>query len=250
MGSQVVLDLISATIIFGSLLVIGIRMNAFTSENMQKIRSDVIVQENLVAVISMVEYDFRKIGYIANADSALDSEHSAIIEADSSHIKFITDYGNSPGVKFTTEPGGKTDTIEYRYGLTASDLVTWTPNPRDRYLYRNFNWAEMANPAKVSLGVTRFKLTYYDFQDSNITPYERPSLGAPLNPPFNGNSVYATNPTTQINTIQIDIEIQSWVKVEVDTTLYGIDTKRDTLTAYQTSYWRQIRLAAKNLRNR
>jgi hypothetical protein len=244
MGSQVVLDLISATIIFGSLLVIGLRMNAFASDNMQRIRGDVIVQQNLVSVITLVEYDFRKIGYVANADSALDPERGAIIEADSVHIKFFTDYP-----PYTTAGGGK-DSIEYRFGLTNADLVTWTPNPNDRYLYRNYNGAEMANPIKVSLGVTRFKLTYYDFQDSNITPFERPSPSAPLNPPFNGNSVYASNPTTQINTIQIDIEIQSWLKVEVDTTLYGLDSKRDTLTSYQTAYWRQIRLAAKNLKNR
>ncbi len=244
MGSQVVLDLISATIIFGSLLVIGMRMNAFTSENMQVIRGNVIVQENLVALITLVEYDFRKIGYIANADSALDSEHGAIIEADSSHIKFITDY-----VPLTTA-SGSTDTIEYRFGLTNADLVTWTPNPIDRYLYRNYNRAEMLNPAKVNLGVTRFRLTYYDFQDSNITPGMRPSPSAPINPAFNGNSVYNTNPTTQINTVQIDIEIQSWIKVEIDTSLYGINAKSDTLDQYQTAYWRQIRLAAKNLRNR
>ncbi|MDP1677126.1 MAG: hypothetical protein Q8L88_09680 [Bacteroidota bacterium] len=244
MGSQVVLDLISATIIFGSLLVIGLRMNAFTSDNMQRIRGDVIVQQNLVAVISLVEYDFRKIGYVANSDSTIDSEHGAIIEADSNHIRFITDYP-----PFTTS-GGRTDTIEYKFGLTNDDLVSWTPNPNDRYLYRNFDKAEMDNPVKISLGVTRFKLTYYDFQDSNITPNERPTPSSPPNPVFNGNSVYATNPTTQINTIQIDIEIQSWVKVEVDTALYGLDTQSDTLTSYQTAYWRQIRLAAKNLRNR
>ncbi len=244
MGSQVVLDLISATIIFGSLLVIGMRMNAFTSENMQRIRGDVIVQQNLVAVITLVEYDFRKIGYFASADSALDSEHSSIIEADSNHIKYYTDYA-----PLTTDGGG-IDSIEYRFGLTNDDLVSWTPNPNDRYLYRNFNGTEMANPAKISLGVTQFKLTYFDFDDNNITPGFRPTPISPPNPPFNGNSVYATNPTTQINTIQIDIEIQSWVKVEVDTALYGLDTKSDTLTSYQTAYWRQIRLAAKNLRNR
>jgi hypothetical protein len=192
----------------------------------------------------MVEYDFRKIGYIANADSSLGPDYGAIVEADSSHIKFYTDYE-----PFTTNGGG-IDSVEYRFGLTAGDLVTWTPNPNDRYLYRNYNAAEMDNPAKVSLGVTQFKLTYYDYNDSNITPGVRPTPSSPINPDFDGNSVYDFNPTTKINTIQIDIEIQSWVKVEVDTALYGLNAKADTLTSYQTAYWRQIRLAAKNLRNR
>jgi hypothetical protein len=245
MGSQVILDLISATIIFGSLLVIGMRMNAFSSENMQAIRGDVIVQENLVAMISLIEYDFRKIGYVANADSALDAEHGAILEATSTKIIFCTDYE-----PLTTETGGRIDKIEYRLDTTAAGLVSWTPNPNDRYLYRNYNDAEIASPKKINLGITRFRLTYYDFEDSNITPGVRPSPSAPINPAFTGNWVYGTNPTTRINTIQIDVEIQSWVKVEVDTMLYGFNSKSDTLTQYQTAYWRQIRLAAKNLRNR
>ena len=75
MGSQTILDLIASTIVFGTLLVIGIRLNSNSSENMQKIRSDVTVQQNLVALVSTLEYDLRKLGYSTSPDS-LDSSTS------------------------------------------------------------------------------------------------------------------------------------------------------------------------------
>jgi type II secretory pathway component PulJ len=63
MGSQTILDLIASTMVFGTLLMIALRLNGGTMENMQSFREDILVQQNLVAVTVLLEYDFRKIGY-------------------------------------------------------------------------------------------------------------------------------------------------------------------------------------------
>src|SRR3990172_2333124 len=128
MGSQTILDLIAATIVFGSLLIITLRTNAFTSDNMQRISGDVVVQGNLVALVSTIEYDFRKIGYFPDPDIR-DPDYGAIKIATATRFVFYTDY----------PPYGFLDSIEYKLDTTTSGLATWTPNPNDRYLYRNFN---------------------------------------------------------------------------------------------------------------
>ena len=219
MGSQTILDLIASTIVFGTLLVIGIRLNTNSSENMQKIRSDVTVQENLVALVTTLEYDMRKLGYTTNPDS-LDSR-DAIVYADTSEIKFLTDYDRD----------GDIDQIWYRLGDTVGvDAPEWTPNPRDRYLFRTIN---DESEQKVYLGVTIFKLRYFDTQKDTLFP--------PFDP--------TTNPLSAIFTIEISVMCESWVATQVDSSQFGLGATGDK-EVYQTAYWRQIRLAAKNLKNR
>ncbi len=93
----------------------------------------------------------------------------------------------------------------------ASELLN-TPNPRDRILYRVVN-SEV--PVGVNLGVTQFNLTFFDV------------LGNLINFPIAVPG--------EIYTMQIDITVE-------DVAAY--DEK------YSTAFWRQIRLVAKNLRNR
>jgi len=119
---------------------------------------------------------------------------------------------DSTGIDYLTDvdSDGIVDTMHYYLGPT-SELLS-TPNPRDRILYRVVN-SEV--PVGVNLGVTQFNLTFFDV------------LGNPISFPI-------TVPG-QIYTMQIDITVE-------DVAAY--DEK------YSSAFWRQIRLAAKNLRNR
>jgi len=66
MGSQVVLDLIASSLTYGTLLLMAIRLNGTVQESVQMYNGDVLVQSDLITVIQMIEYDFRKIGYCAD----------------------------------------------------------------------------------------------------------------------------------------------------------------------------------------
>lgn len=119
---------------------------------------------------------------------------------------------DSTGIKYLTDvdSDGNVDTMHYYLGPT-SELLS-TPNPRDRLLYRVVN-SEV--PVGVNLGVTQFNLTFFDV------------LGNLINFPIAVPG--------EIYTMQIDLTVE-------DVAAY--DEK------YSSAFWRQIRLAAKNLRNR
>jgi hypothetical protein len=102
------------------------------------------------------------------------------------------------------------DTVKYILG-PASEL-TQTPNPNDRMLYRVINNAPMVG---ANLGVTEFKLKYFD-PFGNIIPL----------PILNPSKIY---------TMQIDLTVE-------DVAAYNQE--------YNRVFWRQIRLAARNLENR
>lgn len=121
-------------------------------------------------------------------------------------------YAKSDGIKYLTDidRDGKVDTIYYYIG-PASELI-YTANPRDRFLYRVVN---KENPVKVNLGVTQFDLVYYNV-DKEIIPI-------PVTVPG------------EIYTIQISVAVED---------IEAYDQK------YSQVFWRQIRLVAKNLKNR
>jgi len=119
---------------------------------------------------------------------------------------------DSTSIKYLTDvdSDGNVDSIHYYLGPT-SELLS-TPNPRDRFLYRVVN---NEAPDGVNLGVTQFNLCFFDV------------LGNLINFPI--------AVTGEIYTMQIDLTVE-----DVD----AYDEK------YSTAFWRQIRLAAKNIRNR
>jgi len=119
---------------------------------------------------------------------------------------------DSNRIQFLTDVNsdGNVDTMLYYLGPTSE--LSQTPNPRDRFLYRVVN---NEAPVGVNLGVTQFQMTFYD------------ALGNELNFPI------AT--PGEIFTMQIDLAVE-------DVAAYN--------EQYSTAFWRQIRLAARNLRNR
>lgn len=199
MGFSTLIDILGSTIAGGMLMMILFRLNDAAVQNTYNYGNDLIVQQNLVEVVTLLEYDFKKIGYCKDWTKIPDPSQ-AIISADSTSITFLTDQNND----------GIVDTMRYYVG-SPNDLST-TPNPNDRMLYRVVN---NATPASANLGITQFKLIYYDALMNKL-------------------SFLITNPS-QIQTIQLSITVESPYSYAND---------------YQRVFWRQVRLSAKNLRNR
>jgi len=215
MGSQTILDLIASTMVFGSLLLIVLRINTGNAENIQMYQGDLLVQQNLVEITRLLEYDFKKIGYCKDP-TKIPNPSLAIRYADSVKIKFLTDFPT------TADPQGDgiLDSLTYYVGPTSE--ASATPNPYDRLLYRVEN---NSTPRGVNLGVTQFELKYFDaFRDSIPSPVTNCGL---------------------IQYMQITIEVQNLAAAD---TL--IVNKAAFDRPYQSAFWRQVRLVAKNLRNR
>lgn len=214
MGSQVILDILASSLTFGTLLLMAIRLNGSVNENLQRYNGDLIVQDNIVTVISMIEYDFRKIGYCKDPLQIPDPS-KAIILADSNRIKFYTDLA-TPG---NPDGDGSKDILYYYLGPTSE--LSMTPNPRDRILYR----VENNKPPKgANLGVTFFDLKYFDALND--------TLSFPINNPG------------QIWALQITIQVENLAAA----TLVYNTAKFDN--QYSSAFWRQVRLVSRNLKNR
>ncbi|MFA6456291.1 MAG: hypothetical protein WCW40_05660 [Bacteroidota bacterium] len=214
MGSQTILDLIASSLVFGSLMLIALRLNGGTMENVQAFREDILVQQNLVAVSELLEYDFRKIAYCKDY-TVIASPTEAIRFADTSKIIFWTDFST------VSHPygDGVLDSMTYYVGPTSELSVT--PNPYDRLLYRVEN---DATPIGVNMGVTTFSMKYYDALHNELsTPVDSCQM---------------------IQYMQITIQVEHPVKW---TKFYNTATYD---TVYQSAFWRQVRLVAKNLNNR
>lgn len=208
MGFSTILDILGSTLIGGMLLLILFRINDAAVENNYMYGGELVVQQNLVAIVELLEFDFRKIGYCEDWEK-LSNPLTYIISADSNSIKFRTD----------VDSDGIVDSMTYYTGPTSE--LTSTPNPRDRFLYRVVN---DETPVGTNLGVTQFNLVYYDALGNKLTsPVASPDL---------------------IQMIEINIRVED---------VYGYDTEnieKADQDMYASAFWRQIRLAARNLKNR
>ena len=208
MGFSSILDIMGSTLIGGMLMLILFRVNDATVENNYMYGGELVVQQNLVAVVELLEFDFRKIGYCEDW-TKLANPLDYIVSADSNSIKFLTDLDSD----------GNVDSLTYFSGPVTE--LTGTPNPRDKLLYRVEN---DETPIGTNLGVTQFELVYYD------------ALGAKLASPVASPDL--------IQMIEINIRVED---------VYGYDTAnegKEDLDMYASAFWKQIRLAARNLKNR
>jgi hypothetical protein len=241
MGAAVLIDIVGSVVIGGFLLLTLFRMNENSTRNTFNFSGELIVQENLVATIEVLEYDFRKIGYCEDPTALPFPGRDAILYADTSEIKFLTDLMVPPYPPDDLQGDGTVDTIEYYLGPTSE--LAGTPNPYDRMLYRIVNGV----PTGVNLGITYFRVRY--FRDSliatgsttlaEILPNQLPKVWVPGTP-------------TGITAVQVDIRVDN-------TAAYGITNYTnpyDEINAYNNSYdpnnryafWQQIRLASRNLK--
>ncbi len=214
MGSQVIIDIIGSTIVFGSLMLMTLRLNLSQNEMMQTARGDLMVQQAIVEVTHLIEYDFRKIGYCKNTSQIISN---AILLADSNAITYRTDVDNN----------GNVDTMHYYLG-PASELSA-TPNPRDRMLYRVIN---RDSPKGANLGVTVFDLKYYD-QARKI-----------MNFPITGPSL------NTIKEIQITVQVENIMSPTLATDTAFSGYAGSYFQQYSGAYWRQVRLSSRNLSKR
>ncbi len=205
MGASTMMDMIGSFVVGGMLFLMALRLNASAVEESSVYNGNLILQENMTTTVNLIETDFRKIGYCRNWRLIPDPSLSIRI-ADSNRLRFWTDLGDN----------GTLDSLTYYLGPTSE--LNDTPNPRDRFLYRQ----EGANPPqRMSLGITQFQLRYRDAEDSVIAfPVPDPRA---------------------INSLELSIAIESSAPL---TQQYMNDTSQ-----YQV-FWRQIRLVTKNLRNR
>ena len=197
MGFSTLIDILGSTIMGGILLILVLRLNNTATEKTTNYGGELSLQQNIVTIAQIMEYDFRKMGYCATWQNFPDPKQS-IINAAENNITFQADIDDN----------GKMDTISYYLG----GLLTSTPNPRDRYFYRKIN---NQPPAAINLGVTQFFMKYYDtFGDSLTMPVSQPTL---------------------ISSYEINIVVE---------TVFAYDEK------YSSAFWKQIRLLARNLKNR
>lgn len=147
-----------------------------------------------------------------------------VIEYDFRKIGYCSDWNKIPDptksivladsnkIKFLTDvqSDGVVDTMYYYLGPTSE--LTQTENPRDRILYRLVN---SETPKGANMGVTQFKMVYFNaLGDSIAFPITKPG---------------------EITSMEINVTVENTA---------GYDQK------YSSAFWRQIRLVARNLRNR
>lgn len=197
MGFSTLIDILGSTIMGGILLIIVLRLNDTATEKTTNYGGELSLQQNLVTIAQIMEYDFRKMGY-CKIWTKFPKPEQSIISAETNSISFFADI----------EDKGEVDTVTYYIG----NYLTSTPNPRDRYFYRKIN---SQPPVAINLGVTQFFLKYFDaFGDTLHQPITQPSL---------------------INSYEINIQVE---------TVFAYDEN------YSSAFWKQIRLLARNLRNR
>lgn len=206
MGFTTILDILGSAIIGGFLLLLLWRIDDAAVKNVYNSSEELILQRNLTTTVTILEHDFRRIGYCKNY--ALLRNVSAITAATDSSISFLTDVYDK----------GEVDTLHYYVGPTSE--LSSTPNPRDRYLYRVIN---DDRPVGVNLGVTQFKLVYFD------------ALGDTLYPPIPN--------LRSISSVEINVAVENVVG-------YGGSSASEQQSKYSNAYWRQIRVSAMNLNNR
>ena len=112
MGTNVILDIMGSMIIGGILLMTLFRLSDRATERTYSQSGDLTIQQNVATVVSILEYDFRKIGYCADWTKIPDPTKSIIL-ADSNKIKFLTDVDKNKTV----------DTMFYYIG-PSSELIS------------------------------------------------------------------------------------------------------------------------------
>ncbi|MCI0706935.1 MAG: hypothetical protein L0Y80_05540 [Ignavibacteriae bacterium] len=213
MGSSTILDIITSVIISGFLLMTALRLNDQANETTILYHSNLTLQQNMTALTGILEHDFRRIGYCRDY-KAIKDPADAIRLADTSRIRFWIDVNDE-----IDGSNDDVDSVEYYIGPPSE--MTATLNPRDRVLYRKVN---NQTPQRLEMGVTQFQFKFFNALGDTLTfPIAEPR---------------------EIHSMEISLQIESFAPFDVRYT-----ASNDTLADFQM-YWRQIRLAARNLRNR
>ena len=160
MGYTTILDIIGATIIGGLLLLNLLKLNENVYQVDNATGHDVNLQVEVVNIANIVDGDFNKIGYCSDPMNMNDDPKVTL--ADTSSIKIV----------FDVDKNGEYDTVYYF--VSDINMLSNTPNPRDRILYRKVN---SDFPFIVSNNITEFKFQYIGaLYDTLSTPLASPGL--------------------------------------------------------------------------
>ncbi len=138
----VMMDIVGSIVMVGMLMLMIMGININMSSETYKSLTEFNLQTQSIQLARILEFDLYKAGYAV-------PRPGIIAFADTSKIKFYTNLFNI---------AGRRDSIEYDLG----SLVTSSPNPSDKLLYRFENTTKVF----INFSVTRFFLTYYNFRDS------------------------------------------------------------------------------------
>jgi len=123
MGYSTLIDILGSIVIGGMLMLILFRLNDSAVANSFRYNGELLVQKNLVEVVSLLEYDLRKIGYCAVWEN-LPNPSKYIVAADSTSLKYLTD----------TDSDGYVDTLTYYLGPASELSGTEFENPIAEYI--------------------------------------------------------------------------------------------------------------------
>jgi hypothetical protein len=143
---QSVIDILGSIILGGMILLIVLGFNSNIIESAATQTFHTTTQQNLTTIADIVENDFRKIGYHV-------SDSVKVTYTDSIEIKFQSDIFNDSTIH----------TIRYYFNPTAS---SGHQNPNTRVLYRSIDNGPFLS---MNLGLTGFRLWYYDANGSLLT---------------------------------------------------------------------------------
>lgn len=146
------LDMVGGVIIAGFVLLGLLAVMLFVQESEVNNTMDNMVQMTTTNIGSILENDFRKIGFMVPVGG------SKIVAADSTSITFRGDVDST----------GSIDSVRYYLGSASS--LSMTPNPYDRPLYRVFNGVTQKGS---NFGLTDFTFTYYDSTGAVTTTVSR-----------------------------------------------------------------------------
>jgi len=140
------IEMAGSFLIGGMLLLTILALNTKIMETATMNSLETNAQENVTVIVSILDYDFRKMGYQVASGTTI------ITDMTDTTIKFLSDIDDN----------GVVDTVNYYLGPTSEP--TETDNPNDRYLYRNINGT--AND--VALGIIAWNLSYFG-SDGSVT---------------------------------------------------------------------------------
>lgn len=149
---NIMLDIVGSFILFGILLLTVLTINSNLNVSSIETFQSLTIQQNLVELVRILDYDFLKMGYGANKPRLQPGS------CDSTEIMWLSD----------NDDDGVVDTVGYFWGR---DTVG-TSNPRDSLLYRQVG----NNTQMMNLGVVSLKFTYYDTTLSTIAYADLDSL--------------------------------------------------------------------------
>ena len=144
----VMMDIVGSLVMLGMVILMIMGININMSQETYKGLTEFNLHAQSIQLSRIFEFDLYKMGYAV-------SKPGVIAIADTSRIKFYSNLFNIPG---------RRDSVEYNLGT----VVPSSTNPRDRALYRFENTSQVF----INFSVTRFRLSYYNGNDS--------LLGAPV----------------------------------------------------------------------